>query len=1438
MGLIARCRLFSILFLFVPIIYSQSPLHWEKANGPSGGKVIDIAIDPVHTGVLYVAIYPITESTLDGGIFKSMDGGATWTRKSQGIVDPETWSVSLDPGNPENVWAGDVYGNLYLSRDAGENWSLKRKGGATPEAPDDPLNNIYCIEVDPFNSLHIVAGTWRGHFLLSEDGGATWTVLKQEHGLELSGVISELAFDPDHEGILYLSSGFFDVGDFIGNGLFKSMDGGHSWRRLENGLEGKCQFGDLVIDPFDSSILYAANGSEGFEDEGLIFKSNDAGEHWRKIDIHSMTGEGILFSAIAVHPNVPGHVITMSGNRTFISDNGGDSWEILGNTGIIGIATFIEYNPLNTDELYCATYAGGVFKSTDGGRIWKDSCGSAIAYAYVEGLATHPDNPGQIFTHSFENGFHYSLNFGDTWSRGHESANHVIFNSQIEVADKIPGIFIVSRGNGRIIRADSPDSIWEDAGIVDPEGFRPYPHIIKALNDGKTLMAGTMNHGIYETGDGGRTWIPKNQGIPEGTDISSIEQDPRNPNVLFAGAIHRTGSILKSTNRGESWTTLNDEITFTTIHAMAVDPRDDATVYAAPWGANLFKSTNGGQSWKEMIPGNGNTGLPPGRERAAPFSLSAIAVHPGDSNVLFATSRAHSLLMRSEDGGENWFLDFAPDEDKFFRLHAFTMDPTDPDTYYVAAWNMVNGQIMGDLLRHYPEGDWHSISAGLPRAVLDVVVDPDHPETIYASTHIYGLYRSDNRGTSWQQITSFPQVGIFDLEFHGHALYAATNCGDMPEYLLGGLPQIEGDCGLYKSVDGGMTWINTIPESMRSTPVKQVSFFGDYTYIATNDDAWTTLNDHDWSSLNLPFKETAAIIPTAGSVYVGTHGGGLYYQKQGDTSWKNNGPYTELKNLQIFVDPMNSNTLYASAFPGGVFKSSDGGLSWNEKNFGLPSFHIADPMQQGYYSLVPDPHAPDRIFLTMFGKGVYTSLDGAETWFPTNAGLDNKAVYSLKMDASGSYLYAGTNGGSVFKATVSSKQVLLIPHIANPDEWLTSLVVDNTGTNTATGTLNVFDEGNTILTRELTVPSNSRITLNLTTGTCATFSCEADHLVLNETFLHRSEGGMAEYSIDTQTASNLVFLFSPDSVNRNMPQGIPERNELRWAGMAVMNPWQETVILHFTAEDEHGAKLAAEVLDLGPHMRFKFLLSDLFAEHDATDIARVRLESTRGVCGITLTGSGHRILLFSRAVPETEALRTLYIPHIAKDKSTWRNDLIFDNVQSHTVDVQITLFRTGTVVHRETLHIHPGYQTVYNLDALNQEVENGTIELSESLIVRQKYLSTEGGAAEFLLNQKPESTQNFMFPAHLSDRITWKGFALFNTTDQSDTFTLKAYHQGTMLVQKSIELPGQTTFVDLISNVFQGLNIEDIERIHVSGTVASAGLTISGHGHVQLLFTN
>ncbi|MDM8521756.1 hypothetical protein QUF80_00130 [Desulfococcaceae bacterium HSG8] len=196
-----------------------------------------------------------------------------------------------------------------------------------------------------------------------------------------------------------------------------------------------------------------------------------------------------------------------------------------------------------------------------------------------------------------------------------------------------------------------------------------------------------------------------------------------------------------------------------------------------------------------------------------------------------------------------------------------------------------------------------------------MAVDPSDSGTIYAATHIYGVYKSTDNGDSWQEVSLFPRVGVFDLEFNNGALYAATDCTEMPEYLLGDLSQIEGECGLYKSSDGGDTWNNLLPEELKSTPVKQAAFKDGTIYIATNNDAYVSSDETTWEAMNVPFKETATIEVSGNKIYVGTHGGGVYQKDISSTAWTS-GPYVKVLSLEVRVDPEDSDVLYASAVPG------------------------------------------------------------------------------------------------------------------------------------------------------------------------------------------------------------------------------------------------------------------------------------------------------------------------------------------------------------------------------------------------------------------------------------------------------------------------------------------------------------------------------------------
>jgi photosystem II stability/assembly factor-like uncharacterized protein len=90
----------------------------------------------------------------------------------------------------------------------------------------------------------------------------------------------------------------------------------------------------------------------------------------------------------------------------------------------------------------------------------------------------------------------------------------------------------------------------------------------------------------------------------------------------------------------------------------------------------------------------------------------------------------------------------------------------------------------------------------------------------------------------------------------------------------------------------------------------------------------------------------------------------------------------------VLLDPQDPKVVYATAYPGGVFKSTDGGATWGEFNFALPSFSVEDPQLQGYYSLAIDPANSSRLYLGIYGRGVYVSRDSAATWFPLFAVAD------------------------------------------------------------------------------------------------------------------------------------------------------------------------------------------------------------------------------------------------------------------------------------------------------------------------------------------------------------------------------------------------------------------------------------------------------------------
>jgi len=295
------------------------------------GSVGDIAVSPSHPDIIYVGTgegLHRPDLAVGDGIFKSTDGGASWSHV--GLPDvQQVGRLIVHPTNPDIVFVA---------------------GLGHPYGPNEE----------------------RGVFR-TRDGGASWEkVLYIDHN---TGAI-QVEFDPTNPDILFADlwehrEGPWENAAFAGDksGLYKSEDGGDTWRRLTEGLpsndQGLGRIG-VGIAPSDPARMYATvDAREG----GGVYRSDDAGESWSRVSTdYRIYGRGGDFAEIRVHPRNPD--VVFAGNiASYRSDDGGYSW-----TSIKGAPGGDDYhriwiNPEHPDIMFFAADQGATI-TVNGGRTW------------------------------------------------------------------------------------------------------------------------------------------------------------------------------------------------------------------------------------------------------------------------------------------------------------------------------------------------------------------------------------------------------------------------------------------------------------------------------------------------------------------------------------------------------------------------------------------------------------------------------------------------------------------------------------------------------------------------------------------------------------------------------------------------------------------------------------------------------------------------------------------------------------------------------------------------------------------------------------------------------------------------------------------------------------------------------------------------------------
>lgn len=578
----------------------------RASNGPPGGIISTLVVDPNDPNTLYAG-------PAFAGVFKTADGGNTWVHSDNGfpLSSPVT-SFAIDPGNSSVLYATGFDG-LFKSLDGGASWQPSGRG-----LPDDV---VWSVVIDRQNPMVLYAGTFDfdlafppGGVFKSINAGDSW--VRVSTGLPRIAA-RHLALDPNNSDIVYAS-----MADFDGHSaIFKSINGGTSWNRMSTGIPADSQIASLLVDPFDSSTVYA-----GFLNLG-VFKTIDGGASWQP----SSTG-------LPVNASV----------------------EVLAS------------DPSNSNTVYAGADFNGLWMSRDRGNNWATMGGPELAYLYMGALAFPIQMPGTIYTGTGAGVFR-SDSGGESW----HAVNTGIVASDVRalVADPTaPGtVYAGCSGCGMFKSLDNGQS-WNEINTgLTSRGIL----FGLAMDRANTIYAGstTPTNGVYATIDGGQTWESRSVGLPSDQGVHTIALDPNNRSTLYSGMF--LGGVWKSTDSGASWKKASVGLPADTgAQSLAIDSTNSNVLYAGLGGpfaggpGGLFKSTNAGATWQQS-----SNGIP------TPLGgVFAILIHPADVNVLFAAVAGRGVF-KSTDGGATWIARNTGLTS--LSVRALTFDPQAPDTLYL-----------------------------------------------------------------------------------------------------------------------------------------------------------------------------------------------------------------------------------------------------------------------------------------------------------------------------------------------------------------------------------------------------------------------------------------------------------------------------------------------------------------------------------------------------------------------------------------------------------------------------------------------------------------------------------------------------------------------------------------------------------------------------------